>query len=289
MAGLILKTMKSIRIFFALCLMLVLGTDSAQAQYYYQHMVNAALGNERFAALKEAGVRRIVAKSYSPENEQDTSFLLEQMVDANRNQLILQSRSDFSSPGYMVSQYDSKGRIAGIYDSSGSIVNKSTYLYNAAGLLTELSSTSSDTVQNFSITEKFLITFNENRNPVEMLRVKNGLDTTWVRLIPSENGKPGEEQWWKNGRRIATYYYYYNPEGYITDVAQFNNVARRVLPLYTFEYNEYGEMTGKVIVPIGSDDYRIWRMEYNDDGLLTSERAFSKNNQLEGRIEYSYQ
>ncbi len=268
--------------------MALLVNFPAHTQYYYQHMVSAALGAERFNLLKEANVKEVSAISFSAENERDTSFQLLQEVDLPKNQLRLFTRSAYNSPGYMTSQYDEKGRITGVYDSSGSIVNISTYRYDPTGLLTELYSSSSDTVQSFSITEKFLIRFNDHRNPVEMVRIKNNTDTTVIKLIPSENGKPGEEQWWKNGRKTATYYYYYNAEGYLTDVASFNPIAKRVLPMITFEYNDYGEMTKKTVVPISSNNYRVWKMEYDESSLLTSEKAYDKHGQLEGSIYYTY-
>jgi len=68
-----------------------------------------------------------------------------------------------------------------------------------------------------------------------------------------------------------------------------------LLPDVMLTYDEAGQLIQKVSTT-GTDNlgklkwvvYIIWRYLYNDKGLKTKEALFDKEQQLTGKIEYSY-
>ena len=55
-----------------------------------------------------------------------------------------------------------------------------------------------------------------------------------------------------------------------------------------FEYSPANQVIQKITVPSNSDNYLIWRYQYNGQGLKTKEVIYNKQKQLTGKIEYAY-
>lgn len=68
----------------------------------------------------------------------------------------------------------------------------------------------------------------------------------------------------------------------------YNEKAKRLLPIYIFEYNAAGEISTMMVVPEGSDNYQKWYYQYDQRGLKIKETCFNKRKQVLGRVEYEY-
>jgi hypothetical protein len=91
-------------------------------------------------------------------------------------------------------------------------------------------------------------------------------------------------------RKVAlpSFYYYYDAQNRLTDIVSYNVKAKRLLPLYIFEYNDDNQLSSMLVVPEGTDDYQKWIYEYNDAGLKIKETCLNKRKQILGRVEYVY-
>lgn len=274
----------------ALTIFLTLGIFGyLDAQYYLNDIVNANRAADQFANMKNAGIKKVNATSYDGDGTISENFTLNQTVNAQANSLTTFSQSDYTGQSTLTSYFLPNNRLAKSSDSSSSLSSSTVYNYNDNGLLTSMIISSTDTVQAFTMTEKHLYAYDNKGNPASMLRIKNNVDTIKVIFVPAENGKPGEEQWWKGNRKVENWFYYYDAKGQLTDVARFNNKAQRILPDIIFEYDEDGRVSQQTTVQTGSNTYRIWRYVYDSRDLKLKEGVFNKYKQAEGRIEYSYQ
>jgi hypothetical protein len=64
--------------------------------------------------------------------------------------------------------------------------------------------------------------------------------------------------------------------------------VNKLLPEYMFEYSPANQVIQKITVPANSNNYLIWRFQYNNQGLKTKEAIYNKQKQLTGKIEYQY-
>jgi len=92
----------------------------------------------------------------------------------------------------------------------------------------------------------------------------------------------------RNGIALPSYYYYYDEKNRLTDVVSYNVRAKRLLPLYIFEYNDDNQLASMLVVPEGSDDYQKWIYEYNERNQKVKETCINKRKQIVGRVEYQY-
>jgi hypothetical protein len=87
---------------------------------------------------------------------------------------------------------------------------------------------------------------------------------------------------------LPAYYYYYDDHNRLTDIVSYNVKAKRLLPLYIFEYNTDNQLLSMLVVPEGTDDYQKWIYEYNDAGMKVKETCINKRKQVLGHIRYQY-
>ncbi len=57
---------------------------------------------------------------------------------------------------------------------------------------------------------------------------------------------------------------------------------------YMYEYNSANQPIQMISTAVGGDNYFIWRYAYNDKKLRETEKCYSKEKRLLGRIEYEY-
>jgi YD repeat-containing protein len=267
---------------------LLLTAANLQAQYYYQDILTPQNTSRNYQLLRRAGITRVVAQAHDADGTPTENFSIEQEIKKSSNELVTRSYSDITGSSFMVTTFNQIGLPTMVTDSANNIVNQIMYNYNAKGSLMSITSYSFEPNFRDTLVETRTYIYKDNQ-PVSMIKVKTGGDTTEVRFLPDENGKPGTEQWWKKGRKLETWYYYYDKAGNLTDVVRYNDRANRMLPDYTFEYNAQGQLTQQIIFKSGSNQYRIWQFAYDNRGLRTSETVMNKQRQPEGRIVYQYQ
>jgi hypothetical protein len=164
----------------------------------------------------------------------------------------------------------------------------SEYYYTDKGLPQRIVNVSTSPGQHKEKEEHAWI-YDDNGKPEKMLRIKNDADTTYISFVIDESGNIVEENSKRKGVTQASFYYYYDMQNKLTDIVSYSRKAKRLLPIYIFEYNEGGLPATMLVVPEGSDDYQKWYYEYNDRGLKTKETCYNKRKQLMGKIEYEYE
>ncbi len=137
-------------------------------------------------------------------------------------------------------------------------------------------------------TEVHLWMYNNSGQPTQMLRIKDGRDTTLV-MLTHDNGNVAQETWKRKGKVVENYYYYYNTNNQLTDIVRYNYRAKKMLPDFLYDYDANGRIIKMMQVPTGRSDYMIWQYSYNSNGLKEKELLYNKQQQLVGRIEYKYQ
>jgi len=258
----------------------------ASSQYYYNDIVILKETNRQYQAIKAARINSITAQSFESTNEPTANFLVQQSVGSGAAQIT--TTSDIPSAGHSVSiNYYSNNLLAKTVDNAVNIESTVTYTYDAAGNVQNITTVTTDTFMATS-TEEVHLWFYDGNTPTRMLRIKDKVDTTVVNFVKDDQGNIGEEHWKKKGRRVEDYFYYYNNSHLVTDVVRFNNLARKMLPDYLFEYDDAGKVTQFTQILQSTSSYLVWHYEYNSNGLKQKETCFDKQKQLAGHIEYTY-
>ena len=267
-----------------------------QSQYYYNDLVATHETNRQMQVWLSGKVRMITATGYDANGVKATDFAEVKEIRDNGRTLKVSTRNSGDYSAYY-NQYDAQGRIIETSDTSLSTIRNSTsYTYDAAGRITQVKTVVSDLSSAFEKTEVHNWVYNPKGQPEKMWRIINQRDSIEVRFIPDENGNPGEEVLYKWGEEASRIYYYFDESGRVTDIVRYNEKVKKLLPDIMLTYDEKGQLIQK-ITTTGSDNlgkvtwvgYIIWRYIYNERGLKTKEALFDKDQQLTGKIEYSYQ
>lgn len=273
----------------------VLASSLSQAQYYYNDIVSTLETSRQMQTWKDARVRTISSTGYDANGVKATDFAeVRELRDSYRT-LRVSTRNGSDHSAYY-NRYDENGRLVNSTDTSfAEVKNSTTYTYDAAGRITQVKTVVSDSTGGFDKTEVHDWYYNAAGKPEKMWRIVNKTDSIEIRFFPDEKGNPGDEVLYKWGVESSRYYYYFDEEGRVTDIARFNDKVKKIMPDMMFTYDEKGNLLQKVTTT-GNDNlgkmtwvgYIIWRYIYNDKGLKTKEALFDKDQQLTGKIEYSY-
>jgi YD repeat-containing protein len=268
---------------------LLLLTLSSSAQYYYKDMVGTKESSDLIKTYMKNKVSRVMLTSYDADNTKSDNLFVQQEFSPTKRVLktVTATGADNGNMSTLFTYADENGNIIKTVDSTGVVVNTTTYSYDAAGNLTLVTISSSDTTINES--EQHIWQW-ENGKPLKMLRIKNKKDTVYVDFKVDENGNLSEETETRQRTTSRPYYYYYNENNQLTDVVRYNDRAKQLLPEYMFEYSASNQVIQKITVPSNNSDYLIWRYQYNPQGLKTKEVVYSKHDKRNpmGKIEYQY-
>jgi YD repeat-containing protein len=261
------------------------------SQYYFQDIVTANNSTKNFTSLKKNGVKKVMVASIEPDGEETEGFGITQTIDAGKNMLVTKSVSPITGSSELKTTFDAAGQPVQLLDSSANTVNTVRYSYDNSGrlLVVNSHSTMPDDTNRYTIEEDHLFQYNAKGQLTGMLKITNKFDTLRVVFVPSENGLPGEERWYKKNRKTETWYYFYDDKKRLTDIVRFNETAQKMLPDYVFEYDDTGNITQQTVVQAGTNFYRLWLYDYNEKGLKKSETIFKKGKEQEGRIIYTYE
>lgn len=272
---------------FLTCLALVLVSLCANAQYYYKDIITTQQVSNNYHLLKKANVATVVLKSFIQNNEVTEGFDCNQKVSAAQDKVVTYTKTTDAGESFFTAFYNKSDLLTETIDSSAHLVSTTDYSYDASNRLTAIKSSSQ--AANIINVEVHTWQYNEKGNPVSMLRVRNGADTTWITYVLDDNGNPTEEH---AKRNVAipqpTVFYYYDDKHRLTDVVRYNQKAKRMLPDYMFEYDESNKLSVMTVVPEGSNDYQKWYYKYDEDGLKAADFCYNKRNELQGKILYDY-
>lgn len=275
-----------IRTLFGTLLLLV--TLSTEAQYYYKDIVTPRQTMDQLKKYRQEGIRTVNVSSYESNGELTRDFAGNQTVSDNYTTVKTFLNTALTGESALTTTFNAKGQLLRSVDTTDGARSETYFEYDSEGRLTKVVNVSTSAGQRKE-KEEHLWIYDAKGRPEKMLRIKNDIDTTQVLFVLDEQGNVAEENATRKGSSLPSYYYYYDDNNRLTDIVTYNDKAKRLLPVYIFEYDREGAIRTMMIVPEGSDDYQKWYYEYNAGGLKTKETCFNKRKQLMGRIEYRYQ
>ncbi|RYY58445.1 MAG: hypothetical protein EOO05_16435 [Chitinophagaceae bacterium] len=267
---------------------LILAFADAEAQFYYNDLENAKTLSARAKALFGQKVKTVTATGYDPQGAKTSDFTEIQDVNPTDHSFRVSTRN-----GMQVSRvtynFDAQSNLVSITDKSAGFSTVTSYVYNAAGQLTSIKTTVTDSLNDFSQVDDHQYMWNPTGKPEKLWRILNGRDTSEYRFTLDEKGNVTGEQLFRRNVGFDQVYYYYNDDNQLTDVVRYDKKTRRLLPDFMFEYDDQGRVIQQIsTLSATTKTYLIWRYLFNDKGLKTKEALYDKQKELRGRIEYAY-
>jgi len=272
------------------CLLIVLClsfTTTIHAQFYYRDIISTQQTMEQLKRYRSAGIRSVKVISYETTGEKVEDFEGSQTITDNYSTIRTNLKTPLAGPSQLVTHFNAAGRLVKTSDTTEGSGSISDYHYNIKGQVVRIVNVSTS-AGGHRLKEEHRWLYNADGKPEKMLRIRNDADTITVTFVLDEKGNVAEENTAGGRSQQSSYYYYYSDKNQLTDIVRYNERARRLLPLYIFEYDNRGAVSSMMVVPEGSDDYQRWVYEYNASGLKTKETCFNKRRQMLGRIEYEY-
>jgi antitoxin component YwqK of YwqJK toxin-antitoxin module len=270
-----------------LAFFLLACTQTLHSQYYYNDIIAAVQSEKQYQVLKEAHVKEVNATSIEADGKAAEGFMLKQQLTADYRKMV----TNVSNPATgtsITTHYYTNNRLASTADSSDKVMTITTYTYLPDTKVAVITSVTNDAARSYRSEEIHFWQYRADGQPLQMLKIKDKKDTTVVAFILDEQGNVAEERWSRKGRRTETYYYYYNAQQQLTDIVRYNIKAKRLLPDYLFEYDATGRVSQMTQVPAGTSNYMVWKYVFTAQGLKQRELCYNKQQQLVGRIEYTY-
>jgi YD repeat-containing protein len=232
-------------------------------------------------------VRSVKVMSYESSGEPTQDFEGSQEINGNFTNITTRFKTALSGESELTTYFNATGQLIRTVDTTDGAGSVSDYVYDDAGRIKRITNVSTS-AGGHQEKEVHNWTYDEQGRPQKMLRIKNETDTAYINFVLDEKGNVAEENSTRKGRQLPSYYYYYDDKNRLTDVASYNQKAKRLLPVYIFEYNAAGDISAMMVVPEGSDNYQKWYYEYGQRGLKIKETCYDKRKQMLGRIEYEY-
>lgn len=272
------------KVFSLACFLLLAGI--ANAQYYFNDIISIRRGNEQYKIWRAQKIASIKTISYEPDNTVTEGFSVTQDISRDGKKITITTLTN-NRTSVTINSYD-LGVLKRTQTNNRNISNKTDYTYDAQGRISKVNLSTIDTFMNSTLSEAHEWFYDEYGAPTSMRKIKNQYDTVTVQFIKDERGNIGEEKWQKNGRTIESYYYYYNAGRQLTDIVRYNSKLKKLLPDFVYEYNDTNQPIQMTQFSLGSNNYFVWKYQYNDKGLRTEEICSNKSKLQVGRIEYQY-
>jgi len=279
---------------FLLLLFSLLTSACLRAQYYYNDIAGTLETNRLMQTYLANKVRMVTATGIDANGVKATDFAEVHEVKDNGKTLKTSARTGSSYTAFY-NRFDDKNRLISITDTSAAVQNSTTYQYDAAGRIIQMQNIVRDSANEFNQTEVHQWSYTAAGKPEKMWRTINGGDSLEIRFVAVENGNPGEEVSYRRGYETDRLYYYFDEKNRITDIVRYNKKIKKLVPDIIITYDDNDRIIQKITSSPGDNygrvtwvGYVIWRYIYNDKGLKTKEALFDKEQQLTGKIEYSY-
>lgn len=270
-----------------ICIVLPLA-QLLQAQFYYNDLIQQQQHLNRHQQYREQKVLRIVATSRASDDMQDvTPLTVEQQYNNSYSQLKTQT-SAVSGRSSIANYYNGQGQLYKTVDSSDNAVTTYEYQYQGNNLA-NITSSSVPLGEKTRTVEVHHWSYDSLGKPMQMLRIRNGSDSSFIRLIYDNSGNVSEEQVFKNGVGGEKVFYYYDEQHRITDIVRYQDKLGKLMPDFTFDFNPQGQLSQMMVVQNGGTNYQTWRYSYNNRGLLTAEACYDRQKKLVGKVEYTYE
>jgi len=276
-----------IRYFIFFFFPLILASFSTAAQYYYKDILTNQQVNKEFSILKNEQVKTIKIKSFEDNEEPSQGFFCEKKLNKNYTQSEMISKSYITGESLLVTDYNSDGLITKTTNTTPTTTSTTEYEYDTNGRLSEVRTITSGDYDSSRITESHFYSYDETGKPEKMLRKKNNILISTINFLKDDKGNIVEENATGNSND-KKYYYYYDDNNRLTDVVHFNQIARKLLPDYMFEYSNSDKPIQMISVDESGRNYFIWRYAYTANNLPEIQKCYSKEKRLLGTIQYEY-
>ncbi len=261
--------------------------STAKSQYFFKDIIGTVETNTLMKSFIDNNVKKVSSAYFDADGAPTKNYSEEQEVNENSKLLKITTIND-RNISIISYRFDSQDRLIFSVDLSNGLKSTTNYTYDKDGLLTVISNSIIDSLQDFTQTEVHQW-FYKRDTPVKMWRIINTLDTLEVRFKTDENGNVIEEQNFKHGKGDDPILYYYDNKKRLTDIVRYNYKAKKLLPDYLFEYDDKNHVIQKITTLSNFNlGYLTWRYLYNDKGLKIKEALFNKEKKLQGRIEFNY-
>jgi hypothetical protein len=272
----------------SVAMLLSLFALHAFCQYYYKDIITVQQITKTYQTYKSNKVKKVILNSFEGNIPITEGFICEQSVNTAKNEVVTYTKTADMGESFFTAYYQSQGLMLKTIDSTDEAVSISVYEYDASSRLKTIHYTTHAADNSSRLTETHYWEYNSNGIPQKMIRVKNNTDSTVATLTADIKGNIIEEDIVGKTAKHQTIYYYYDDKNRLTDVVQFNEKAKRLLPDYMFEYEENGELSTMTIVPQGSSEYQKYYYKYDEKGLKLIEFCYNKRNELLGKVQYDY-
>ncbi len=236
----------------------------------------------------------MTAAGYTPQGSKATDFAEVQEMMENGKILKVSKNSEFTHSSFY-QRFDGQNRLISITDTSLGIQSVTTYEYDTGGRVMRIQNSVNDKTTGINQVEVHRWIYSKDGKVEKMWRTINGTDSLEIRFIPDENGNPGEERTFRKGYETDNLYYYFDERNRITDIVRYNKKVKKLLPDVIISYDDDDRIIQRITSTPGDNlrsttwvGYIIWRYIYNEQGLKTKEALFNNEQQLAGKIEYSY-
>lgn len=256
------------------------------AQYFYKDLLTLEQTQKKRDFFKQEKVHRVKIVSTDGEGVPLPGFQSEQEVNRDFSLVTTLTQTDLSGTSYNSTYFNREGRLERSTDSSNDVKTIIEYRYSE-GRISNIKSITYASDNTMAI-EEHKWTYNDQGIAVRMLLIKNERDTGMVDLVSDDKGMVLEEKITVKGKETREYFYYYDEKGRITDIVRFNNMLRRLLPDYIFEYDTEGRLGSMLMVPEDARTYQQWYYSYDEDGLKILDACYSKEKTLIAKLEYTY-
>jgi len=263
------------------------GTE-ARGQFYYNDLVMNRQGNEKHQLHRKYKVMRITVRSSAETDAQGAEPLtIEQAYNTSFSQLRTRTSANVSR-STLTNLYNPQGLLYRTVDSGLNAISVYEYQYEG-DRLSSVTSTGYVPGEQQKAVETHAWSFNGEGCPARMVRSRKGFDSTEIRLRCDEQGRVTEEQTFRKGVAGEKVYYYYDEKGRLSDVVRYQEKLGRLIPDYTFDYNDAGQLVKMMVVQNSGMDYLTWTYEYDAQGLPIRESCFNRQKKRIGMVEYSYE
>ena len=270
---------------------LLLITPMLFAQHYYNDILGTQKTIQLWKLYIQQSINTVTTKSFESDGQPSEGFLLQQKINLPDRMIETTTASSATGQSVLTSFFNEKDQLVKTIDKNNISENTSVYNYDEAGKLLSIEINSVSDDKSFALTEKHLWFYNSKGHPEKMLKIKNETDTVTVRVNYDEKDNASEEVDFAKGKQLDRYYFYYNAKKQLTDIVRYNLRYQRMLPDYSFDYDEAGRLNEMTVYRVQStgSDYMTWMYLYDEKGLKLKEACVDRNRKLVGKIEYSYQ
>ena len=279
---------KNFKCSFTIFLLFLIGNPALYAQYYYKDIWNNHQNSNEFNLLKNDDIKTIKIRSFENDGQPSEGFFCEKKINKKFTQSQMISKSNITGQSVLVSDYNAEGLTLKTTEETPTTTNITEFDYDENGRLKMMVTITKADGDSGEIRETHEYSYDQKEIPVKMTRKKNEALVSTIHFVSDANGNIIEEDVEGNSINDKKYYYYYDPRNRLTDVVHFNELAKRLLPEYMFEYNASNQLKQMITVNDGSSNYLIWKYAYNENNLRQTEKCFSKDKRLLGTIEYEY-